>query len=228
MTLRLENITVEYSPERVILKDFNLEIPKRSITCLLGPSGCGKTTLLHLMGGLIHQTQGQLVGFDQEIPACVFQETRILPWKTVLHNVTYTLRGKMSKTEATDLAVHFLDLMGLRSELSRYPHQLSGGMKQRVAIARAFAYPSSLILMDEAFQGLDLGLKQHILDRFKEIWQENRRTVVFVTHDVDEALMIGQEIMVLNGPPVSVSLKQKIAPGQMIEVRDKIVTTLRQ
>jgi len=203
MSLKLENITKFYG-DRLILDRFSLEFKPGSVTCLFGPSGCGKTTLLNLIGGVTAPDSGTISGFAAEMISFIFQETRLLPWKTVLGNVIFPLIDKLPEKQATEIARKFISMVGLENEAGLFPHQLSGGMKQRVSIARAFAYPGSLILMDEAFQNLDNTLKYNILDSFLKIWEVDRRTVVFVTHDIDEAIKLGQEIIFLNNSPLQV------------------------
>ena len=203
MNLKLENIRKSYD-HRVILDQFSLEFKRGSITCLFGPSGCGKTTLLNLIGGITQADAGFVRGFSEEKISYIFQETRILPWKTVLGNVLFPLSDKLPDRQAHETARKFIRLVGLENEQAFYPFQLSGGMKQRVSIARAFAFPGSLILMDEAFQSLDNTLKYNILDSFLKIWKEDGRTVIFVTHDIDEAIKLGQEIIFLNGNPLQI------------------------
>jgi NitT/TauT family transport system ATP-binding protein len=215
MSLELQSVNKSFG-ERNILRDFSLAIDPGSITCLFGPSGCGKTTLLNIMGGIIKPDSGALIGFQEEQKSYIFQETRILPWKTVLENVLFPLKDKLPKPEALDHAHKFIRMVGLDQEENLYPYQLSGGMRQRVSIARAFAYPGSLILMDEAFQNLDNTLKNNILNAFLEIWKADGRTVVFVTHDIDEAIFLGQKIILLGGTPLKI-LNQVNASGQSKE-----------
>lgn len=203
MNLKIENITKSYR-DREILDQFSLEFTRGSITCLFGPSGCGKTTLLNLIGGIIQPDSGSLTGFGDERISYIFQETRILPWKTVLGNVLFPLMDALPSGQANETARKFITLVGLEKEAGLYPFQLSGGMKQRVSIARAFAFPGSLILMDEAFQNLDNTLKYNILDSFLNIWKEDGRTVIFVTHDIDEAIKLGQEIIFLANSPLKI------------------------
>jgi len=201
--MSLDLISVHKSfGDRTVLNNFFLSVDPGAITCLFGPSGCGKTTLLNLMGGVIQPDSGSVSGFASEKKSYIFQETRILPWKTVLQNVVFPLVDLMPVKAAMDHAREFISLVGLEKEEQFYPGQLSGGMKQRVSIARAFAYPGTLILMDEAFQSLDSYLKYNILTSFKKIWEKDRRTVVFVTHDIDEALFLGQKVVILGESPV--------------------------
>lgn len=203
MSLKLENITKSFG-ERKILNQFTLEFKPGSITCLFGPSGCGKTTILNLIGGILTPDEGTVQGFGEEGISCIFQETRILPWKTVLGNVVFPLMDKMPESQALETAKKFIRLVGLEKEEMRYPSQLSGGMKQRISIARAFAFPGKVILMDEAFHSLDNALKYNILDSFLQIWKEDGRTVIFVTHDIGEATRLGQHIVFLNHNPLKI------------------------
>jgi NitT/TauT family transport system ATP-binding protein len=203
MSLKLEKITKSYG-NRLILDQFSIEFKPGSITCLFGPSGCGKTTLLNLIGGIFPVDSGVISGFGDEKISYIFQDTRVLPWETVLGNVVFPLIDKLPYEQAVDTAKKFIRLVGLEEEAQQYPSQLSGGMKQRVSIARAFAFPGSLILMDEAFQSLDNTLKYNILDSFQKIWKDDGRTVIFVTHDIDEAIRLGEEIVFLSQPPMKI------------------------
>jgi NitT/TauT family transport system ATP-binding protein len=210
VNLRLNHVSRHFGDRRV-LDDFSLEIRPGSVTCLFGPSGCGKTTILNLLAGLIQPTSGTVTGYQSLRVSYIFQEVRILPWKTVLGNVLFPLTGLMSDKEALEHAREFIRMVGLEKEEDRYPAQLSGGMKQRVSIARAFAYPSSAILMDEAFQNLDRKLKLSILESFREIWSRDRRTVVFVTHDEDEAISLGGEVIFLGHQPLEILQRVPVA-----------------
>jgi NitT/TauT family transport system ATP-binding protein len=203
MSIRLINIDKSFG-DRKILDGFSIEMKPGSVTCLFGPSGCGKTTILNLIGGMVKPDSGRIEGIDGSRLSCIFQETRILPWKNVLENVLFPLHDIMDRPAAMETAMKFIGMVGLKNECGLYPAQLSGGMKQRVSIARAFAYPGSLILMDEAFQNLDQKLKYSILDSFLKIWESDRRTVIFVTHDIDEAIRMGRHIIFLNRSPLEI------------------------
>ena len=226
LTLGFRDVSFSYGEEQPLLDRFSMEISQGKVTCLIGPSGCGKTTLLHLMAGLLQPGSGTMVGFSDAVPSYIFQETRILPWKTVLGNVMFPLLDKYSRPEARAIAMEYIGLVGLIKAKDQLPHQLSGGMKQRVSIARAFAFPSTLVLMDEAFQGLDHPLRNTILELFIEIWNANQRSVIFVTHDVEEALMIGHEIIVLNGSPLQVSKRMNVQADNKDITREAILSTL--
>lgn len=203
MGLQIKNLHKSYE-ELLLFSNFNLDIAEGEITCILGPSGGGKTTLLNIIAGLVEPSGGNLVGFNEKVLSYIFQDTRLLPWKTVQDNIEFVLRDSYSQTQRQTIANRFIKLVELTGFASYYPSQLSGGMRQRVAIARAFAYPSDLILMDEPLKGLDVKLKMSLLRSFSRIWQTDKRTVIFVTHDVDEALMLGHNIVVFNQTPIEV------------------------
>lgn len=219
--LSIKNITKTY-PGLDLFRDFSLDVAENRITCILGPSGCGKTTLLNIIAGNTSYEKGELLGFDG-LRSYIFQEPRLLPWKTVLGNVVFPLKDRMPQTRYLDIARHNLELVGLDRHTGLYPYQLSGGMKQRVSIARAFSFPSVIILMDEAFKALDIKLKNNLMDTFIRLWNENRRTVIAVTHEVDEALHLGHEIVVISGTPVKVTGRYtpEGEPGDTDRVRVK-------
>lgn len=188
--------------DMVLFSDFNLALPEGQITCILGPSGCGKTTLLNILGGLTTPDSGLLNGFDNKTVSYIFQDPRLLPWKTVEENIAFVLNQNLPEAEKKKITGRFIRLIDLEGFADFYPAKLSGGMRQRVSIARAFAYPSDIILMDEPLKGLDIKLKYNLIRTFSHVWQNDRRTVVFVTHDVDEALLLGHEIVVMSQSPV--------------------------
>jgi len=200
--ISLSNITLRFG-ETEVFRDFSLNFQTGKINCLLGPSGCGKTSLLNLIAGIIQPHEGVISGKDGDEISYIFQETTILPWKTVEQNVLLPLLDKMQVKRALALVEKHLRLVQLWEHRKQYPYQLSGGMKQRVSIARAFAFPAKVVLMDEAFQGLDMHLKQHLLDLFLQSWKDNPITVIFVTHDLEEAVYLGQSIHILSKPPIS-------------------------
>jgi NitT/TauT family transport system ATP-binding protein len=193
-----------------IYRDFSLSFPEGTITCILGPSGCGKTTLLNIIGKITPFESGQLIGFEGRRFSYIFQEARLLPWKTVQGNIEFVMSSSLSAHERHEQASGFIRLVDLEGFADYFPSQLSGGMRQRVSIARAFACHSDIILMDEPLKGLDLPLKQSMIKWFSQIWKADRRTVIFVTHDVDEALLLGKEIVVFSRPPVRIVTHVKI------------------
>lgn len=210
MGLQIKNLHKSYD-DLLLFSNFDIDIAEGEITCILGPSGGGKTTLLNIIAGLVEPNGGSLVGFKDKVLSYIFQDTRLLPWKTVQENIEFVLSDSYNQTQRQGIARRFIKLVELTGFASYYPSQLSGGMRQRVAIARAFAYPSDLILMDEPLKGLDVKLKMNLLKSFSRIWQTDKRTVIFVTHDVDEALMLGHNIVVFNQTPIEVVAHKKIA-----------------
>ncbi|MDA3821845.1 MAG: ABC transporter ATP-binding protein [Bacteroidales bacterium] len=193
-----------------LFRDFSINIPEGKITCILGPSGCGKTTLLNIIGNIIQPDRGELEGVNQKVISYIFQDPRLLPWKTVKGNIEFVINKDLPGVEREELASRFMRLVELEEFAAFYPSKLSGGMRQRVSIARAFAYPSDLFLMDEPLKGRDIKNKLNLIRTFSKIWEADKRTVVFVTHDVDEALLLGNEILVLSQAPVRIDAHKKV------------------
>ncbi|HLS49285.1 MAG TPA: ABC transporter ATP-binding protein [Actinomycetaceae bacterium] len=193
-----------------VIDDLNLEIRAGDVTCLVGPSGVGKTTLLHLLAGLSLPTSGAVAIKGAQITepvediAVVFQDYRssLMPWMRVLPNVAFPLEGRgVSKPEREKRAEDALRLVGLAGSGSKYPWQLSGGMQQRVAIARALAYESPVLLMDEPFGSLDAQTRFELEDLVLGLRRDLGITIVLVTHDIDEAVYLGDRVVVLGGRP---------------------------
>ena len=177
-----------------VLKDLNLFVPEKKITVLLGRSGCGKTTILRLIAGLEKQNGGVIETAGSSRTAFVFQEPRLMPWLNVYKNVTFGLEKKeITKTEIE----RQIDLVGLSDFKKAYPSQLSGGMQQRVAIARAMAYRPDFIMMDEPFAALDYFTREQMQKELIKIQQENETSILFVTHSIDEALLLADKIAVI-------------------------------
>lgn len=204
-----------------------MSFKENEITCILGPSGCGKTTLLHIIGGLIRPEGGILEGFNDKQLSYVFQDPRLLPWKTVRENIEFVLPRHLHAAQRKQQAEQLIRQVELEGFSCYYPSQLSGGMRQRVSIARAFAVSSDIILMDEPLKGLDAVLKQNLIQWFLPIWKADRRTVIFVTHDVEEALQLGDTIVVLSKAPAQILLhteNQKTADAG--HLRQRLMTAL--
>jgi NitT/TauT family transport system ATP-binding protein len=207
--IRLRNLTKTFSTggEPVTaLDDVSLDIPSGCFFMIVGPSGCGKTTLLRILAGLDTPTSGSV---DVSAPAAgrpgnsmVFQGGSLFPWMTVFQNAAYglTLR-KRPRAEIAEVVGHYLNRTGLSKFAHAYPHQLSGGMQQRVSIARAFANDPDVLLMDEPFSALDEQNKLLLQEELLRIWEETRKTVLFITHSVDEAVTLGDRIMIMTAQP---------------------------
>src|SRR5688572_1234532 len=190
------------------LSDISLTIEDGAFVSILGPSGCGKSTLLYIVGGFVSPTEGEARVKGRVITGPgpdrgpVFQEFALFPWKTVLGNVMYGLieQGR-PKQEAEERARELIDLVHLKGYESFYPKELSGGMKQRVAIARTLAYRPSILLMDEPFGALDAHTRTGMQHELLEIWERDRKTVLFVTHSVEEAVFLSDRVVVLTSSP---------------------------
>jgi len=197
-----------------VLDGVSLELVEGSITVILGPSGCGKTTLLNVMAGLSAPDSGERAGFDGIRFSYAFQEPRLLPWLSARENAAFALSGAMEREEALARIDPLLAAAGLHEARNRRPAELSGGMKQRLSLVRAFAYPSEMLLLDEAFTAVDLKTKLELMDVFLELWRTERRTVVSVTHDVEEALYLADRILVLSQRPARVIESLDIGLGR--------------
>lgn len=191
----------------VAIDGVSIDIRPGEFFMIVGPSGCGKTTLLRILAGLETATSGTIeidvpAGSDRPINSMVFQGESIFPWMTVWQNAAYGLRmRKVPAATIKEVVGHYLDRTGLTKFAGYYPHQLSGGMKQRVAIARAFANDPEILLMDEPFSALDAQNKVLLQEELLHIWGEHRKTVVFITHSVEEAVFLGDRIMVMTAQP---------------------------
>ncbi len=194
----------------------DLEVREGEFCCLVGPSGCGKTTLLRLIAGLERPTSGELHirSPDRDIRplnAMVFQEQSVFPWMTVEDNVAYGLRmGRAARDRVSQEVERHLRMVGLAGFARAYPHQLSGGMKQRVSLARALAVDPEVLLMDEPFVALDEQTKILLQDQLMRIWDDTRKTVVFITHSIDEAIALGDRVVVLTARPGRVKLTVEV------------------
>lgn len=180
----------------VVFEKLNLTIKDHEITAILGPSGCGKTTLLNIISKTTDYS-GTIEGNDGKI-SYLFQSQRLLSNLTVKKNIEYVLKSYLDKQEREKVTNDILKKVELTEFANYYPSQLSGGMAQRVSIARAFAYDSDIMLMDEPFKGLDISLKKKIIDVFLRLYKSDKKTTLFVTHDIDDALIMANRIIVLS------------------------------
>lgn len=228
--IRIEGLGKEFvlGTQRVTaLRGVDLTVDKGQFCCIVGPSGCGKTTLLRIIAGLDTHTSGllQLAHFDKSKPlhSMVFQEQSVFPWMSVEQSVEYGLKMRgVPAGERRDVVGHYIAKVGLTAFRKAYPHQLSGGMKQRVSIARAFANDPEILLMDEPFAALDEQNKAILQEELLRIWEESRKTVLFITHSIDEALVLSDRALIMTARPgrlkadVSVNLKR---PRGAYEIR---------
>jgi NitT/TauT family transport system ATP-binding protein len=190
------------------LEDITLDVRPGEFLALVGPSGCGKSTLLDLLGGLTAPTSGRILldGRPIEGPArdrgIVFQQYALFPWRTAGQNVEFGLDiAGLKAKQRREIARHYLDLVGLTAFADRYPHELSGGMKQRVAIARSLAYDPEVLLMDEPFAALDAQTRETLQGELLRIWRATGKTIIFITHGIDEAVVLGQRVAVMTSRP---------------------------
>ncbi|HSA35776.1 MAG TPA: ABC transporter ATP-binding protein [Methanomassiliicoccales archaeon] len=197
--------------EMVAIADFDLDVEEGEFVCILGPSGCGKTTILRIIAGLETQTRGKILLNGKEISGpgsdrgMVFQEFALFPWRTVRRNVEFGLELKgVPQEERRERTQKFIELVGLKGFEEYHPYQLSGGMKQRVGIARALANEPAILLMDEPFGALDAQTRNLMQKELLRIWSETRKTVIFITHSVDEALFLADRIVVMTARPSSI------------------------
>ncbi|MFE9788741.1 ABC transporter ATP-binding protein [Nocardia salmonicida] len=190
------------------IDDISIEVGAGEFLVLVGPSGSGKSTLLDLLGGLSKPSSGQILldgapitgpGLDRGV---VFQQYALLPWRTARANIQFGLEAKgIARKERKAIAEHYLELVGLAGFGDRYPHELSGGMKQRVAIARSLAFDPEVLLMDEPFAALDAQTRESLQDELLRIWRTTGKTILFITHGIDEAVYLGQRVAVLTSRP---------------------------
>lgn len=187
----------------VVLDGLDLDFPDDSVSAVLGPSGCGKTSLLNVLAGLDPEYEGEVIGFGPGSASYVFQEDRLLPWKSASDNIAFILKAIMEERDARRSAAAALESVGLGAYVDSLPDQLSGGMRRRVALARAFAYPSKVLLLDEPFSALDLKTRISVMDLFLSLRAKDGRMAVIVTHDVREAIYLGDRVTTLSDKPAA-------------------------
>ncbi|MEF9955744.1 MAG: ABC transporter ATP-binding protein [Acinetobacter sp.] len=217
--LKIENVYKSFAAKKikgakvqaedfVAVENLSLDVKAGEFVAIVGPSGCGKSTLLDLLAGLTTPTSGQITidgeaikkpGLDRGI---VFQQYALFPWLTAIQNIEFGLDAKgVAKEERYQTAKYFLNLVGLSEFEHHYPNELSGGMKQRVAIARSLAYDPDILLMDEPFAALDAQTRETLQAELVKIWQQTKKTIIFITHSIDEAIYLGQRIAIMTSRP---------------------------
>jgi NitT/TauT family transport system ATP-binding protein len=210
--IEFRQVTAQFGAE-VIFSAVSLSIVEHEFICLLGPSGCGKSTMIRMIGGLIKPSQGavRVAGQPPRIGrnalAYVFQSPRLVPWRNARDNVGLSIQLRapaVGKAERQERSARLLRMVGLANDGHKFPSMLSGGERQRVAIARALAVEPSIILMDEPFSALDPDTRRRMRGDLVALWQETRKTIVFVTHDLDEAIELADRIVVFSGKPTRI------------------------
>lgn len=212
--------------DHIALRDVTLQLPPGQFSCLIGPSGCGKSTLLNIINGLDPQFEGTLKLAQDAAPARVatlFQTPRLMPWLTVLENVLLVLPAV---ADSRQRAVELLNQMGLEAVLNAYPSRLSGGMQRRVALARAFAIRPQILLLDEPFVSLDMPVANRLRELLLDMWQQHDSTVLFVTHDLREALALGDRVIFLSAGPGTVVLDMPISRAHSRSIESPAVEQL--
>ena len=226
--LKFEAVVKNYNALEV-LKDVSFEVSPQEIVCIVGPSGCGKSTILNLISSLIKPDGGKIEGTKRKI-GYVFQEDRLLPWRSLYHNIKL-VNPKASKERIYNM----IRDMGLEGFENHYPEQLSGGMRQRGSIARAFNYECELLLMDEAFKSLDYDLRMNMIRHLIKLWYSIQNAIVFVTHEIDEALLLGHKIIVLSSRPTGIlntfcidtpQHKRRLQDEELVSIRSEIIGLL--
>lgn len=243
MSLVIENICKQFpNSKKDTLNNVNLTIEPGEFICIVGPSGCGKSTLLNIVAGLEKANSGTITldgelitgpGADRVV---MFQESALFPWLSVIDNVKFGLKiAKLSAEEQEERAMKYLKMVQLSQFRDYHVYELSGGMKQRVVLARALSMDSKMLLMDEPFAALDKQTKNMLRDEIQKIWMETRKTVLFVTHSVEEALFFSDRIVMLSGNPssvkkiikVDIERPRSIEEPEFIEIRAELLDFLR-
>lgn len=199
----VKNISKNFDDLKV-LNDISINFEEYKTTCILGDSGVGKTTLLNIIAGITEKDSGEIIGFGDVDSSFIFQEDRLIEWKNVKENIGFVLKDIMSDLEIERIIDRYLKIVNLERYKNYYPKNLSGGMRQRISLLRAFVYPSEILLMDEPFKSLDINNKEIAIEIFKELRKLKKKTCILVTHDIDEAIMLGDKIIILSNKPTKV------------------------
>lgn len=229
MLLKMNQIQKNFN-NICVLKDFSMEVEKEEIICLIGPSGCGKSTILNIISGILTPSNGKVVNNSLKM-SYVFQEDRLLPWKNVYDNIKI-----VNNESSRENCLGLIREVGLEGFEKYYPAQLSGGMRQRCSIARAFNYEGDLLLMDEPFKSLDYNLRINMIRNLLKLWENTKKSIVFVTHEIDEALLLGDKIFLLSDRPTKVLRKFEITTPKyerslsnfhLVRIRNEIINFLQ-
>lgn len=225
MKYQIKNISKYYN-DLNILQDISIDFDEYKTTCILGESGAGKTTLLNIIAGIIEKDSGEIIGFQNEDSSYVFQEDRLMEWKNVKDNISFVLERNMNKEQIEITIDKYLKLVNLEQYKYYYPKELSEGMRQRISILRAFAHPAKILIMDEPFKSLDINNKQIVIELFKKLRTVEKRTCILVTHDIDEALTLGDKIVIFSNKPTKVNAVIENIP--ILDKNDEIRIKLKE
>lgn len=246
MGIRVENVSKSFNSRGCTvepLRDVSLKIEKGEFVCLLGPSGCGKSTLLNMVAGLEKPSAGSIYLGDKKIEttgverAMMFQDSALFPWLNVMENVEFgMIQAGVPEAERKERAEKYLKMVHLSKFKDSYIHEISGGMKQRVALARALSLDSEVLLMDEPFAALDSQTKSLLQQELQKIWWETKKTIVFVTHNVDEAVLLADRVVVMSANPgrikrdikVELSRPRKLDTADLAYVASEVMKVLKE
>jgi NitT/TauT family transport system ATP-binding protein len=240
--LRLEHVGMAFDNDGKsfsVLEDINLDVSDGEFICLVGPSGCGKSTLLNLMGGFLAPTSGSITIDGQPVQGpdprriLVFQERGVFPWLTVEGNIGFGLSG-LPRAERNQRIAHYVQMVRLQGFEHTYPADLSGGMKQRLQVARALAVNPDILYLDEPFGALDSVTRLIMRGELLRIWETERRTIIFVTHDIDEAVQLADRVVVLSSRPakiediltIDIAHPRNISSPRYLELRDELMSKI--
>lgn len=204
--IKLINIKKEFD-NNLIYDNFNLDIEENKITAIIGPSGIGKTTLINMICGITKIDDGEIILQYQNSFSYVFQEPRLLNWLSVYDNLDFVLHNNYDSITRKKLVNNFIEIVELQDYSSTLISELSGGMAQRVSLARAFIYPSKYLILDEPFKGLDVKLEESLINKFIKLWKNDKRTVIYITHNIKQAINISDTIIIINNKPVNIIKK---------------------
>ena len=239
--VKVRNLTKSFG-DLLVLDDISFDIKKGDFVCIVGPTGCGKTTFLNLLVKLIEPTSGEiLIDGEPADPkkhnmAFVFQEPSAYPWLTVEENIQYGLKiKKMPKTVIAERTEEILDILGLQEVRKVYPHQLSASLEQRVVIGRAFALHPDLLLMDEPYAQMDIKMRYYLEDQVIKLWQKTGSTVLFITHNIEEAIYLSEKCLILSNKPTTVKEEKAIdlprprdiASPEFIALREYVTSQIK-
>lgn len=239
--VKVMNLTKKFD-DLLVLDDISFEVKKGEFLCIVGPTGCGKTTFLNSLTKLYQPTSGEIlinnepVDLNKHSVAYIFQEYSTMPWLTVEENVRFGLEIKHTAKEIVDQKVNeYLDIVGLTKYRNYYPDQLSASMLQRVVIARAFATEPELLLMDEPYGQLDIELRFKLEDELLNLWKRNGTTVIFITHNIEEAVYLGERILVLTNKPTKIKKEimddlprpRDIASEAFVSLRNEVTDLIK-